>query len=67
MEHRAAGPDKSAQEGNFGDQIRELKGDAVIDMICYKPESARQIVEALRGQVQFYLQCGTLWVSSLRL
>jgi hypothetical protein len=31
-------------------------------MICYKPESARQLVEALRGQVQFYLQCGTLWI-----
>jgi len=53
---------EAEQEGNFGDQVRELKGDAVIDMICYKPESARQLVEALRGQVQFYLQCGTLWI-----
>ncbi len=50
------------QEGNFGDQIRELKGDAVIDMICFKPESARQLVEALHGQVQCYLQCGTIWI-----
>jgi nucleoside-diphosphate-sugar epimerase len=49
-------------EGNFGVMIRELEADAVIDLICFSPESARQVVEALRGRVQHFLHCGTIWV-----
>lgn len=49
-------------EGTFGSQIRELRPDAVIDMICFNLDSARQLVEALRGKVQHFLHCGTLWV-----
>lgn len=56
--------DRAAAEaaGNFGAQIRELKADAVIDMICFTLESARHLVEALRGQVQHFLHCGTIWI-----
>jgi nucleoside-diphosphate-sugar epimerase len=50
------------QAGSFGQQIRELAPDVVIDMICFTPDSARQLVEALRGQVQHFLHCGTIWV-----
>jgi nucleoside-diphosphate-sugar epimerase len=50
------------QQGNFGAQIRELAPDAVIDMICFHPDSARHLVEALTGQVQHFLHCGTIWV-----
>ena len=49
-------------EGTFGTTIRTLYPDAVIDMICFTPDSARMMVTALRGQVQHYLQCGTIWV-----
>ena len=49
-------------EGRFGTQIRALAPDAVIDMICFRLESARQLVEALRGRVQHFLHCGTIWV-----
>lgn len=49
-------------KGTFGKQICELKPDVVIDMICFTPESARQLTEALRGQVQHFLHCGSIWV-----
>jgi nucleoside-diphosphate-sugar epimerase len=56
--------DRSSAEaaGTFGAQIRELRPDAVIDMICFTLDSARQLVEALRGSVQHFLHCGTIWV-----
>jgi nucleoside-diphosphate-sugar epimerase len=56
--------DRAAEEssGSFGSRILDLQPDAVIDLICYKPESARQLVESLRGRVQHFLHCGTIWV-----
>ena len=50
------------KEGTFGQQISDLKPDIVIDMICFTLESAQHLVEALRGQVQLFLHCGTIWV-----
>jgi nucleoside-diphosphate-sugar epimerase len=50
------------QAGSFGRQIRELAADVVIDMICFTADSARQLVEALRGHVRHFLHCGTIWV-----
>jgi nucleoside-diphosphate-sugar epimerase len=49
-------------DGSFGGRIAELKPEAVIDMIGFTPESVRHLVEALRGKVQHYLFCGTIWV-----
>lgn len=56
--------DRKALEsaGRFGQEIRDLKPDVVIDMICFNADSARQLVEALRGRVQHFLHCGTIWV-----
>ncbi|HZO88248.1 MAG TPA: NAD(P)-dependent oxidoreductase [Chthonomonadaceae bacterium] len=56
--------DRSAEEaqGTFGSRVRALQPDVVMDMICFTLESARQLVEALRGQVQHFLHCGTIWV-----
>jgi nucleoside-diphosphate-sugar epimerase len=56
--------DRDAEEaaGRFGQRVCELQPDVVIDMICFRLESARQLVEALRGQVQHFLHCGTIWV-----
>jgi nucleoside-diphosphate-sugar epimerase len=56
--------DRSQEEaaGTFGDRIAALQPDVVIDLICFEPASAAQLVEALRGQVQHVLHCGTLWV-----
>lgn len=56
--------DRSAAEaaGTFGAQIRALRPDAVIDMICFTLDSARHLVKALRGRVQHFVHCGTVWV-----
>ncbi len=56
--------DREAEEaaGTFGQRIRDLRPDVVIDMICFTLESAQQLVGALRGEVQQFLSCGTIWV-----
>jgi nucleoside-diphosphate-sugar epimerase len=56
--------DRASEEaaGTFGARIADLQPDAVIDLICFTEESARQLVEALRGRVQHFLHCGTIWV-----
>ena len=53
---------EAEKNNHFGEQIRELAPDVVIDMICFEPQSAKRIVEALRGRVQHFLLCGTIWV-----
>jgi nucleoside-diphosphate-sugar epimerase len=56
--------DREAEErtGEFGEQIAALDADVVIDMICFRLDSAKQIVRALQGRVQHFLHCGTIWV-----
>jgi len=53
---------KAEEEGTFGDFICGLEPDVVIDMICFQIDSARILVEALKGRVQHFLHCGTIWV-----
>lgn len=50
------------ESGNFGERVAEIGGEVVIDITCYKPESARQLVQALRGRVGHFLHCGTIWI-----
>jgi nucleoside-diphosphate-sugar epimerase len=50
------------QAGRFGERIAGLDTDAVIDLTCYEPQSAEQLVEALRGTDTHLLHCGTIWV-----
>jgi len=56
--------DRDADEkaGTFGERIRDLKPDIVIDMICFTPESCEHLVHALRGTVRHFLHTGTIWV-----
>ena len=49
-------------EGSFGGKIASLEPDAVIDLICFTLASAAHIVQALRGKIQHFLSCGTIWV-----
>ncbi|MFL6416503.1 MAG: NAD-dependent epimerase/dehydratase family protein, partial [Bryobacteraceae bacterium] len=55
--------DRAAEEtaGSFGRLILSTKPDTVIDLTCYTLESARHLVEALRGQIGHFLHCGTIW------
>lgn len=56
--------DRESEEaaGTFGERVLDLRPDVVIDMICFHKDSASQLVEALRGNVQHFLHCGTIWV-----
>ncbi len=56
--------DRVAEEaaGTFGGCVRALEPDVVIDLICFELESARQLVEGMRGQATHLLHCGTIWV-----
>ena len=51
--------DRAAEEadGTFGEKVRDLEPDVVVDLICFEPESARHLAEALQGRVQHLLHC----------
>jgi nucleoside-diphosphate-sugar epimerase len=53
---------KEEANGAFGGRVAEIGADVVIDLTCFTPESAQQLVEALRGRVEHFLHCGTIWV-----
>ena len=50
------------QDGSFGPAVRALKPDAVIDLTCFTPASAAHLVDALRGEIQLLVHCGTVWI-----
>jgi len=50
------------EAGTFGERIAALAADAVIDMLCFTPESALQLVDALRPARPLLAHCGTIWV-----
>lgn len=56
--------DRAAEDadGKFGARIAELKPDIVVDMIAFELDSVKQIVEALRGKIEHYIFCSSIWV-----
>ena len=50
------------EEGKFGSRIAGLGADIVIDMISFELESTQQLVHALRGKIEHYLFCSSIWV-----
>ncbi|MDN5215083.1 NAD-dependent epimerase/dehydratase family protein [Fulvivirgaceae bacterium BMA12] len=62
VEHVTIDRLRSEENGDFGAQIASLNGDIIIDLICFTPQSAQGLVEALRDSVQHFLHCGTMWV-----
>src|SRR3954451_12790408 len=56
--------DRDAEDAarTFGARVAGLRPDAVVDLICFTPESARQLVDALRPTRPLLLHCGTIWV-----
>ena len=62
VESVALDRDKLEKAGSFGKNIRALKPDLVIDMICFTVSSARQLVDTLDGHIGHFLHCGTIWV-----
>jgi nucleoside-diphosphate-sugar epimerase len=55
--------DRAAEEaaGTFGQRVAALEAEAVVDMICFTPDSAAALVEALRGRSGHLVHCGTIW------
>ena len=56
--------DRTAEEeaGTFGNRIASLNADIVIDLIAFKLPSVQQLYEALRGKIEQYIFCSTIWV-----
>src|SRR5262249_8651657 len=56
--------DREAEDasGVFGERIAALAPDAVLDTLCFQPESAQQLVDALRPARPLLVHCGTIWV-----
>jgi len=59
--------DREAEDdaGTFGTRVAEARPDAVVDLICFRPSAARQLVDALAPLGCYLLHCGTIWVHGL--
>lgn len=61
--------DRDAEDtaGTFGARIAALAPDAVIDLICFTENSARQLVAALAvlDSTPHLVSCGTIWTHGL--
>jgi nucleoside-diphosphate-sugar epimerase len=55
--------DRAADDaaGTVGQRVVALEADVVVDMICFTPDSAGALVEALRGHSGQLVHCGTIW------
>jgi nucleoside-diphosphate-sugar epimerase len=47
------------RDGTFGTIVAGLRPDAVVDLTCFTPDQARQLVESLDGQ--HLVQTGSIW------
>jgi nucleoside-diphosphate-sugar epimerase len=56
--------DREAEDaaGVFGERMAALRADAVVDMLCFTPESAEQLIDGLRPGRPLLVHCGTIWV-----
>ena len=56
--------DRDAEDraGTFGQLVASMMPDAVVDLLCFTPTSARQIAQALSPAGTYLLHCGTIWV-----
>src|SRR5215207_7780478 len=43
------------------ERLAALGAEVVVDMICFTPDSAGTLVEALRGRSGHLVHCGTIW------
>lgn len=62
VEKVALDREREEKNGVFEQKILGFAPDAVIDMICFMQGSTSHLVEKLRGRVQHFLHCGTIWV-----
>jgi nucleoside-diphosphate-sugar epimerase len=55
--------DRTAEDaaGTFGRRVAALGAEVVVDLICFTPDSAAVLVDALRGHSAHLVHCGTIW------
>lgn len=56
--------DRAAEDeaGTFAATVAAERPDAVVDLICFTPDSAQALVDGLRGQTGHLLHCGSIWL-----
>lgn len=56
--------DRVAEERSerFAASVVELRPDIVVDLISFDLPSTQSLVHALRGKIEHFLHCGTIWV-----
>jgi nucleoside-diphosphate-sugar epimerase len=56
--------DRDAEDaaGTFAGRLVDLRADAIIDLMCFTPQSAQQLVDAFGADGPVLLHCGTIWV-----
>ncbi len=62
VEHVTLDRAAAERDGSFGSTIAALRGDAVVDLICFDLDSATHLVDALRDRIEIFVHCGSLWV-----
>ena len=55
----------SDADGTTAAQVLAQRPDAVVDLVCFTPASAAQLVEGLRGHVGLHAHCGSIWSHGL--
>ncbi len=57
--------DDADAEGTTAVRILRHRPDVVVDMVCFTPDSAAQLVDGVRGQVGLLAHCGSIWSHGL--
>lgn len=52
-------------EGTTAGRVLAYRPDVVVDLVCFTPDSAAQLVDGLRGNVALLAHCGTVWTHGL--
>ncbi len=61
VERVTADREQDDRDGTFGSRIAALHADAVIDLVCFTVDSARAMLDALRGSDTHLVHCGSIW------
>jgi nucleoside-diphosphate-sugar epimerase len=62
VEQVAVDRDAEDAAGVFAKRVASLDADAVVDMICFTADSARQLAASLEPTGTLLVHCGTIWV-----
>ena len=57
--------DATDADGTTTEHVLATRPDAVVDLVCFTPASAAQLVEGLRGRVVLHAHCGSIWSHGL--